>query len=133
VQPRPDNEGVMATSLRARIIIIDPRALDPRLLAGLAHELGHVVSGKAHDPAHQEANELEANYRAVAVLVIGEQVSEEAAFRQVHELLVFIATVRARLGTRAPRFHDACAEVADLDQRFPQYLVEPVPICKAGR
>jgi site-specific recombinase XerD len=45
VQHRPDTEGVMATSLRARVIIIDPRALDPRMLPGLAHELGHVVSG----------------------------------------------------------------------------------------
>jgi Zn-dependent peptidase ImmA (M78 family) len=92
----------MATSTRARIILIDPRAMDPRMIVGIAHELGHVVSGKAHDPAHQEENELDANFRAVAILVIGEGTSEEAAFRQIRDLLAAIATVRAKHGNRAP-------------------------------
>lgn len=131
VQPRPDNEGVMVTSLRGHYILIDPRALQPKLIVGLGHELGHVVSGKTHDPAHQEANEQEANYRAVAILVIGEQVSEEAAFHQMIDFLALIATVRARLGTQAPRFHNACTEWSDLAHRFPQYPAQEPEACAA--
>jgi hypothetical protein len=133
VQHRPDTEGVMATSLRARIIIIDPRALDSRMIPGLAHELGHVVSGKVPDPAHQEEYEKDANFRAVAILVIGRHTSEEAAFHQMRELLAAIATARAKLGTRAPAYHNACAEVFDLDRHFPQYPMPSVPACEAAR
>jgi len=133
VQRRPDTEGVMATSLRTRIIIIDPRALDSRMIPGLAHELGHVVSGKVPDPAHQEEYEKDANFRAVAILVVGRHTSEEAAFHQMRELLAAIATARAKLGTRAPAYHNACAEVFDLDRHFPQYPVPSVPACEAAR
>jgi len=130
VQHRPDTEGMMATSLRSRIIIIDPRALYPRMLPGLAHELGHVVSGQGPDPAHQEENERDANFRAVAILVIGQHTSEEAAFHQMRDLLAAIATVRAKLGSRAPAYHNACAEVFDLDRHFPQY---PCLLCRRVR
>jgi hypothetical protein len=51
----------------------------------------------------------------------------------MRELLAAIATVRAKLGTRAPAYHNACAEVLDLDRRFPQYPVLSVPACEAAR
>jgi hypothetical protein len=51
----------------------------------------------------------------------------------MRDLLAAIATVRAKLGTRAPAYHNACSEVFDLDRHFPQYPVEPVPACEAAR
>ncbi len=131
VEPRPDTEGAMVAIVRSRRIIIDPRALNPAALCFLSHEIGHVLSGLPH--GSQIQREKDANARAVEVLAIGRPVAEEAAFREMVGCLEFIVTIRAKLGTRAPRYHDACSELLDLEHRYAQYRVEPLPACVIAR
>ena len=108
-------------------LLITPRALtSPHRLALVAHELGHYVLGHVASPiAHQyrlsqPAKEMDANAKAVEILVRLRGMSEGDALRLICDYLLAVH----RLPDPSTGFlghASACEEVKDLLRRFPQY------------
>ncbi|MEX2221276.1 MAG: ImmA/IrrE family metallo-endopeptidase [Candidatus Rokuibacteriota bacterium] len=110
----------------------------------VAHELAHYVLG--HDASlagptndarrrEREQRELDANAKAVEVLVEVRKVPEDQALRMVYSYLLNVHRRLQRspgedlLGHRPP-----CDEIADLLARFPQQLVWTARLeCAPGR
>jgi len=122
------NDRAGATMEAGGLMRFSTLRLDPGLNRDwlLAHELGHYVL--AHrwtngDTLSQTApREMEANAEAVKILVVGLGVSEDVAYRRVHEALWGLER-SVRSGTRAlPRGHaPICEEIANLVARYPAY------------
>jgi hypothetical protein len=128
IQVTDHNQGAGATMTTAGLL----RIKSDRLGLGaptewlIAHELGHYVLGhtwSANDSAANNARkEMEANGEAVKVGAIGSGLTEDAAYRRVHDNLWHLERSIQR-GTRTvPRGHaPICDEINNLIERYPQY------------
>jgi hypothetical protein len=107
-----------------------------------AHEFGHHLQGppalsrfspkRSVRQAEQYGRELDANVRAVDILICVDGISELDAVTRVHGLLVAMSTMQLQEHT-LPRFghKDRCVEAADLLARFPQYRAHVTQPCPA--
>lgn len=90
----------------------------------VAHEVAHFVLGHDREsrvrPASQIQDEMDANAKAVEILVRVRHRSERAAVAAVKDLLTLAAQQRWPTG---PGHAGPCVELADLARRFPQYEV----------
>jgi Zn-dependent peptidase ImmA (M78 family) len=122
-------------------ILVNVRMLDsPNLTKLIAHELGHYVLGhdsvirqassQAEYQRIQEQRELDANAKAVEILVRAQGLSQSEAVRIVADALRRSENTQARGAPLTPGHLPASAELADLLARFPDpdlTLQSPTP------
>ncbi len=119
------------TYRRGLFTISTPLLLSPYRDSVVAHEMAHYVLG--HDAPlrsstgydrqrEQELRELDANAKAVEILVRVSRISEEQALRTLYAHLIAVHRGSQR-GTAmlAPGHRPPCEEVADLLGRFPHH------------
>ena len=114
----------------------------------MAHELGHHLlghdqRGRAFDDRPvtladwartQEPKELDANAKAVEILVRVKGWGESSALRVMLDFLSAGAKAQARGGLLAPGHPPACAEIPDLAKRFPaQQAVSQPYLCPGSQ
>jgi hypothetical protein len=131
---------------RSGQLILSERFLrgNPYRDAIVAHELGHYLlghdqRGRAFDDRPvtladwaraQEPKELDANAKAVEILVRVKGWGESSALRVMLDFLSAAAKAQARGGLLAPGHPPACAEIHDLAKRFPaQQAVSQPYLC----
>ena len=112
-------------------IFVNVRMLDsPNLQKTIAHELGHYILGhdgfitqavsQAEWQRGQERNELDANAKAVEILMRADGLTEDQAVKIVADALRRSAESQARNNLPLTPGHlPASAELADLLSRFP--------------
>src|SRR6266581_2490475 len=128
IQPATNlNIGAM---YRQGNIFVNVRMLDSASLTKvIAHELGHYVLG--HEPAAsvssqadwqraQEQRELDANAKAVEILMRADGMSQSDAVRIVSEALQRAQRAVDRGAPLTPGHLTPAAELADLKARFPE-------------
>jgi uncharacterized protein YoaH (UPF0181 family) len=122
-------------------VLVNVQMLDsPNLTKLIAHELGHYVLG--HDSVIRQASsqaeyqrireqrELDANAKAVEILVRAQGLSQSEAVRIVADALRRSENTQARGAPLTPGHLPASAELADLLARFPDpdlTLQSPTP------
>ena len=117
-------------------IFLNVRMLDsPGLTKLVAHELGHYVLGhdsiipqavsQAEWERAQQQRELDANAKAVEILVRAQGLSETAALQMVVDALRRAQDAQTRGAPLTPGHLPASAELADLLARFPAAAALP--------
>lgn len=117
-------------------IFLNVRMLDsPGLTKLVAHELGHYVLGhdsiirqavsQAEWERAQQQRELDANAKAVEILVRAQGLSETAALQMVVDALRRAQDAQTRGAPLTPGHLSASAELADLLARFPAAAALP--------
>jgi Zn-dependent peptidase ImmA (M78 family) len=123
-------------------VLVNVRMLNsPNLTKTIAHELGHYVLGhdsvirqassQAEYQRVQEQRELDANGKAVEILVRAQGLSQSEAVRIVADALRRSQDAQARGAPLTPGHLPVSAELADLLARFPDSDVtvqSPMPI-----
>jgi hypothetical protein len=112
-------------------VLVNVRMLDsPHLIKLMAHELGHYVLG--HDSVIQQASsqaeyqrvqerrELDANAKAVEILVRVQGLSQPEAVNMIADALRRAADAELRGAPPTPGHLPPSAELADLLARFPE-------------
>jgi hypothetical protein len=102
-------------------ITIGRDSANPRWL--LAHELGHHISGHCGQGI---INEMEANVAAIRVLQVW-GMTEQDAYRATARHLIGLKRYR---GNRPLPGHDYCAELRDVERRYPAYTPEDPGPCR---
>jgi hypothetical protein len=102
-------------------ITIGRDSANPRWL--LAHELGHHISGHCGQGI---INEMEANAAAIRVLQVW-GMTEQDAYRATARHLIGLKRYR---GNRPLPGHDYCAELRDVERRYPACTPEDPGPCR---
>lgn len=132
------SRGRIAYYRAGRIYFFAPLYRSPFRLEIAAHELGHHLQGRpslrrlsprtATREHEQYVREVDANVRAVTILVRVRRLEEEEAVRRIHRLLLTLhASPLADGGSPGLGHRDRCREAADLTARYPQYRLAAGP------
>lgn len=125
IQP-PSTLNVGATYRQGNILVNVQMLDSPSLTKLIAHELGHYLQGPAPIPTsmaewqrNQEQRELDANAKAVEILVRAHGMTEREAVGVVVEALRRAQRAIERGAPLTPGHLPPAAEIADLLARFP--------------
>lgn len=124
---QPESTLNIGAVYRQGNILVNVRILDsPNLTKMIAHELGHYLQGPAPIATtiaewqrHQEQRELDANAKAVEILVRAHGMTERQAVGVVVEALRRAQQAFERGAPLTPGHLPPAAEIADLLERFP--------------
>lgn len=115
--------GVGATHSAGTIVIRPSLFANPHVRALLAHEIAHATlshSGGVRDQAESRSRELDANARAVEILVRVDGLAERDAATKVGAMIAAISQTQKGAARPLPIGHlHPCDELRDLERRYP--------------